>query len=204
MLKILGVCGSPRRKSSYLALETALKAAGEDTQVQTELVELRGRKIAPCVHCNKCLRDQNTHCSIYHDDMDELYDKVYECDGILISTPVYEMSVTAQLSAFFSRFRPTWVMLQNDPYFFTRKAGSAMAVGGTRAGGQETAINTIMGFYHTQGFTVCNGGAGVYAGVGLWNPGDGSGTMDDPYGLEKAQLLGRKLAYTTGLLTGAK
>ncbi len=204
MLKILGVCGSPRRKSSYLALQTALSAAEESGGVETELVELRGRKIAPCIHCNKCLRDQNTHCSIYQDDMEELYDKVYACDGILISSPVYEMCITPQLSAFFSRFRPTWVMLQNDEYFFTRKAGSAMAVGGTRNGGQEGAINSIMGFYHTNGFTVCNGGAGIYAGVGLWNPGDGSGTIDDEYGFDKARSLGKKLAYTTKLLAENK
>ncbi len=200
MLKILGVCGSPRRKSTHTALTAALEGASEHGGVETELIELRGRKIAPCMHCNKCLRDQNTHCSIYSDDMDELYDKVYECDAMIIGSPVYEMNITPQLSAFFSRFRPTWVMLQNDSYYFTRKVGSALAVGGTRSGGQETTVNGIMGFYHTQGFTVCNGGAGIYGGVGLWSPGDGSGKMDDEYGIEKARTLGRKLAYTTSLI----
>ena len=28
MVKILGICGSPRRKSSYVALQAALEAAG--------------------------------------------------------------------------------------------------------------------------------------------------------------------------------
>ncbi len=204
MLKILGICGSPRRKSSYMALQEALAAASGEGGVEPELIELSGRKIAPCIHCNKCLRDQNPHCSIYKDDMDELYDKVYECDGMIISSPVYEMSITPQLSAFISRFRPTWVMLQNNSYYFTRKVGSALAVGGTRSGGQETANNAIIGFYHTQGFTVCNGGAGIYAGVGLWNPGDGSGTMDDEYGLEKTRALGKKLAFTTKLIAEEK
>ena len=35
--------------------------------------------------------------------------------------------------------------------------GAAIAVGGTRNGGQEGALNAILGFYHTQGMVVCNG-----------------------------------------------
>ena len=42
MIKILGICGSPRRKSAYTALKTALEAAEKSgEEVQTELVELR-------------------------------------------------------------------------------------------------------------------------------------------------------------------
>ena len=48
MVKILGICGSPRRKSAYTALLAALEAARDSgEQVETELVELRGRKINP-------------------------------------------------------------------------------------------------------------------------------------------------------------
>ncbi len=200
MVKILGVCGSPRRKSSYKALEAALEAAKATGEVEIELVELRARKLNFCVHCNKCLRDNSPYCSVFHDDMDELYDKVYNCDGLLVSTPVYEMNITAQLAAFFNRFRPTWVMLKNDPDIFARKVGAAIAVGGTRNGGQEAAIAGVMGFFNTQGFTICNGGVGTYGGASLWNPGDGSGEMDDEYGMALARQLGEKLAMTTKLV----
>lgn len=57
MIKILGICGSPRRKSAYTALKTALEAAEKSgEEVQTELVELRGKKMNLCIHCNQCLR----------------------------------------------------------------------------------------------------------------------------------------------------
>lgn len=39
-----------------------------------------------------------------------------------------------------------------------------------------------------------NGGGSVYAGVSCWNPGDGSGTMDDPLGMENAKILGKRIA----------
>ena len=200
MYRILGICGSPRKKSSYTALKAALEAAEATGEIETELIELRGRKLNFCIHCNKCVREHDTKCPVYDDGMTELYEKVYQCDGMIVASPVYEMNITAQLATFFNRFRPTWTMLEKDPYFFSRKVGAAIAVGGARNGGQEQAINAIMGFYHTQGFTICNGGVGIYAGASLWNPGDGAGEMVDEEGMEKARAVGRKLAMTTKLV----
>lgn len=204
MVKILGICGSPRRKSSYTALQAALEAAKAQGDVEVELVELRARNMKPCVHCNKCLRDESDRCTVFNDDMTELYDKFYEADGVIIASPVYEMSVTAQLSTFFSRFRSAWMISVKDPYFFTKKVGSAIVVGGTRNGGQEFALQTIVNFYNTQGITVCNGGSGIYAGTALWNPGDGSGQMNDEWGMENARALGKKTAIMAKIMKNAE
>ena len=154
MVKIIGICGSPRRKSSYAALREALDGALETGDVEVELIELRARKLNFCIHCNKCLREDAVRCTVYEDDMTPLYEKVYQADGMIIASPVYEMNITAQLAAFFNRFRPTWNIIKKDPTFFNRKVGAAIAVGGTRNGGQEGALNAILGFYHTQGM-VC-------------------------------------------------
>lgn len=204
MVKILGICGSPRRKSSYTALQAALEAAKAQGDVEVELVELRARNMKPCVHCNKCLRDESDRCTVFNDDMTELYDKFYEADGVIIASPVYEMSVTAQLSTFFSRFRSAWMISVKDPYFFTKKVGSAIVVGGTRNGRQEFALQTIVNFYNTQGITVCNGGSGIYAGAALWNPGDGSGQMNDEWGMENARALGKKTAIMAKIMKNAE
>ncbi len=204
MVKLLGVCGSPRRKSTYTAMQAALEAAAAEGGVEVELVELRARKLNFCIHCNKCLKENSRTCVVYHDDMDELYEKVYNCDALLVGSPVYEMNITAQLATFFNRFRPTWVMLKDDPYFFARKVGAALVVGGTRNGGQEGAVGAILGFFHTQGYTVCNGTGGVYSGAMLWSPGDGSTAMDDEYGLERARSVGRKLVWTAKQMKGEK
>lgn len=204
MVKILGICGSPRRKSSYTALQAALEAAKAQGDVEVELVELRARNMKPCVHCNKCLRDESDRCTVFNDDMTELYDKFYEADGVIIASPVYEMSVTAQLSTFFSRFHSAWMINVKDPYFFAKKVGSAIVVGGTRNGGQEFALQTIVNFYNTQGITVCNGGSGIYAGTALWNPGDGSGQMNDEWGMENARALGKKTAIMAKIMKNAE
>ena len=193
MAKVLGICGSPRKKSSYLALSAALDAA-EAKGAEIELVELRARKMNPCIHCNKCLRDKSDRCTVFKDDLTELYDRFYTTDGIIVASPVYEMNITAQLAIFFSRFRSAWMLSVDNPWFFTRKVGGAIAVGGTRNGGQENTIQSIHNFYHTQGLLICGGGSGIYSGASLWNPGDGSGKMDDETGLNNARALGGKIA----------
>lgn len=205
MVKILGICGSPRKKSAYAALEAALEGArqsGED--VQTELIELRGKKINFCIHCNKCLKDGADRCTVYKDDdMAALYDKFYEADGIIIASPVYEMNVTAQTCAFFDRFRSAWLRGIQDPEFFIRKVGAGIAVAGTRNGGQEATISAINHFFTTQGMTLVPCGNGMYTGPMLWNPGDGSGTMDDPWGMENARVTGRKTAIMARIMKEA-
>ena len=44
MVKILGISGSPRHKSCNDAMTAALGAAAQVEGVETELVELRGKK----------------------------------------------------------------------------------------------------------------------------------------------------------------
>lgn len=177
-----------------MALNAALEEAKKQGDVEIELVELRGKKVNPCMHCNKCLRDNSDRCTVYTDDMTELYDKFYQADGVIIMSPVYDMNITPQLSAFFSRFRSAWKISAQDPEFFLGKVGAAMSVGGTRNGGQEAVIQCILNFYNTHGITVCNGGGTVYAGVSCWNPGDGSGTMEDSFGMDNAKVLGKRIA----------
>ena len=55
MAKILGICASARKESTYYALEKALEAVRTEG-VETALLELRGKKIAPCIGCNLCVK----------------------------------------------------------------------------------------------------------------------------------------------------
>ncbi len=198
MPKILGVCGSPRNAATEYVLRKALEIASEIQGIETDMILLRGKKINFCIHCNRCIKEEKTICTLYDDDMTELYEHFYAADAYLIASPVYEMNVSAQLAAFFNRFRPTYLLLKSNPAHFSDKFGSAIAVGGTRNGGQETTINAIHGFYHTQGITIINGGMGCYGGAAVWSQDRGAqGAQEDEIGMKNALLLARKLAQVT-------
>jgi multimeric flavodoxin WrbA len=193
--KILGICGSPRKSGTEYALTEALAAAAEVEDVEVELITLRGKKINFCIHCNKCIKDEKPFCTIYEDDMTPLYEKFFEADGYIIASPVYEMNITAQLAAFFNRFRANYILLKDNPHFFSSKVGGAISVGGVRNGGQECTINAIHNFYHTMGIEVVNGGMGAYAGASIWSQDRKvEGVQEDEQGVKNARLIGKKVA----------
>lgn len=163
MPTILGICGSPREGATAYALREALKAAETVPGITTTFWSVRGKKIANCIHCNKCVRDKEM--CFQHDDFDELADLMLKADGYLIASPVYDMGITAQLTACINRTRPMYIV---HPGSFKNKVGGAIALGGTRNGGEETAIITLHNFYLMHEVLVCGGLSGCYSGGKVW------------------------------------
>ena len=115
------------------------------------------------------------------------------------------MAITPQIVAFISRFRGEYLNQKDDPLNRMYMPGAALAVGGTRNGGQEFAIHVIHGFYHTQGMPIVNGGLGIYAGGSIWSRDRmAEGAADDTIGMENAKFLARKLALTAKALKAGK
>ncbi|MPM59533.1 hypothetical protein SDC9_106377 [bioreactor metagenome] len=195
-VKLLGVCGSYRRASTHAALACALEEAGRQPGVETTLIELRGRNIHGCIGCNRCINEGINACLAFpEDDMKPVFDLFLTCNAFLIATPIYSMGVTPVLSAFFSRFRPNFLLSRENPDMNLLKVGGAIAVGGARNGGQESAINAIHGFYHTKGITVVNGGLGAYSGGAVWSQDKGrEGALADEVGMRHVRALGRRVA----------
>lgn len=205
MTRLLFICGSPRIASTAYAMEEAKRAAESTGDVSVELLTLKGMKIAPCIGCNACVRREELACQLYHDDFADWNIRFFQYDGVLIGTPVYEMGITPQLNGFFSRFRSEYLNQRKNPFATLYLPGAALAVGGTRNGGQEHAISVIHGFYHTQGMPVVNGGLGVYGGACVWSQDRmAAGAAEDEKGMENARIIGKKLALTAKALRAAK
>ncbi len=116
------------------------------------------------------------------DDMQQLYDKLIWADAILIGTPVYQGTLSAQTKTMLERCR---ALVASNPRVFTNKIGAALAVGGDRIGGQEPAIQDIIGFYLINGIIPVGGGAfGANFGASLWSRDRGAdGVAEDAEGL---------------------
>lgn len=200
MVKILGLCCSPRDGATQYALEQGLKAAAEfSPEIETELISVRGKKIAPCNGCGYCKREK-TWCCI-KDDMQELFEKIIHADGVLVASPVYVMTATPQLHAIASRMRPA---MHCYPGMLRNKFVAAIAVGGTRNGGQETTIDDIFHLFGTRAMNMVTNESGGYTGAKVWSQDGGAQVAaQDEIGLKTVRDLGQKLAevcyiYTLG------
>lgn len=203
MIKILGICASPRIESTAYAVTEALRAAEATGDVETELITLKGKKMNFCIHCNKCVREGKTVCTLWDDDITPLLHKVHEADGLILGSPVYAMNMTPQLCTFLSRFRGTYVVLKDDQDYYAKQVGGAIAVGGTRNGGQENTIIAINNFYNTHGITPANGALCTYAGACVWSKDQGAkGAAEDEVGLANCRRIGEKVAKMAKALKG--
>lgn len=104
-MKILGINGSPRiGGNADILLDKALEGA-RSVGAETEKIILNTLKITPCQECEK-LKDDGS--CIVEDDMQGLYRKILDADGIIVASPVFFGSVTAQTKIMIDRFQCLW------------------------------------------------------------------------------------------------
>jgi multimeric flavodoxin WrbA len=110
--KILVIAGSPRRHgNSTILAETAAEAARE-AGADVEVIHLGELSISPCTACDACRKNPNGGC-IIQDDMVAIYPKLEEVNGLILASPVYWFTMSAQLKAFIDR---TYAMGEGEKY----------------------------------------------------------------------------------------
>ena len=129
-MKVLGIMGSPRMKGNTdLLLDEALKGA-ESQQAEVEKILADKLQIAPCKEYYGCLKDGKC---VIKDDMDDIYDKLLAADAVIIASPMFFYTVSAQLMLLISRCQALWArkyVLKNMD--IPEKKGAFIAVGATR------------------------------------------------------------------------
>jgi multimeric flavodoxin WrbA len=101
--KVMIAVGSPRKRgnSSTLAAQVASGANAAGAQVET--FHLHGMNIKPCTACGGCRKKTHVDCVI-KDDMQKLYPKLRSADAIVIASPIYWFTFSAQTKLFIDRW----------------------------------------------------------------------------------------------------
>lgn len=182
-MKAIAVNGSPRKNgNTYLMLNMVLdelKARG----IETELIQAGGRGIHGCVACGKCKDYEIAKCVFDDDIVNESIRKIEAADALIIGSPVYFGSLTAQTKAFIDRvgyaMRPHNVL----------KGMVCASVTAVRRNGALTAFNAINNL-----FTISES---IVVGSSYWNQGIGRAVgdvMDDEEGIATMKTLGQNMA----------
>jgi multimeric flavodoxin WrbA len=184
-MKVIAFNGSPRRAgNTNRALEVVLEEITAEG-IDTELVQMGSEDIAPCQACGVCGQKKDRRCKRKDDKVNEWVEKCAAADGIIIGSPVYFGSMTAQTKAFIDRVG--FVNRANGD-LFKRKVGAAVAVN-RRAGALAT-------FQELNNFFLI--GHMIVVGSSYWNvatamrPGD---IEKDEEGLRTMRDLGQNMAW---------
>jgi multimeric flavodoxin WrbA len=132
--KVVAIFGSPRRKGNTATLlREAIRGARESGAVVEEVV-LRDQKISPCLEIYGC--KEAGECAI-KDDFQKVRDLILEAQGLILASPIFFYSVSAQTKILMDRFQSLWVKkywidkTPQNPKNIQRK-GLFIAVGATK------------------------------------------------------------------------
>lgn len=105
-MKVLGILGSPRKGGNTdLLLDKALEGTG-GAGVEVEKVILNDLNFSSCQECGGC--DESGECTV-EDDMQMIYRKLEEADGVILASPIFFGSLSAQTKMMIDRFQCWWV-----------------------------------------------------------------------------------------------
>ena len=113
--KVIGLLGSPLSDGNTAKLlDRALKGA-EDAGCTVEKIEVAGLDFEACSEMLFC-KDHET--CIMDDDMQQLYPKFKEMDGLIIATPVMTMGIPGKLKSMMDRFQVFFMAkyMRNKPF----------------------------------------------------------------------------------------
>lgn len=101
MKKILGIMGSPRRNGNTHFLLSKILEGVKAEGAEGDILFLNDLAIQECNGCHACW--EGSECS-KDDDMNSIYPRIIESDGIVFGTPIYWYGPTALMKGFIDRF----------------------------------------------------------------------------------------------------
>ncbi|MBQ8521338.1 MAG: flavodoxin family protein [Bacteroides sp.] len=118
--KVLILSGSPRKGGNSDTLCDQFMKGAQEAGHEVEKVFVAGKKIAPCRACYFC-KDHEGACVI-KDDMAEVLTKMLGADVLVLSSPVYFYSVSAQLKAVIDRTVARWLEFRDKEFYYIMTA----------------------------------------------------------------------------------
>ena len=94
--------GSPHRNGSTAMLSEQFRKGAEESGHIVRIFDAAHARISPCMACEFCHTEGRGKCAI-DDDMTELGDMILASDIVVLSTPVYFFSMSAQMKAAIDR-----------------------------------------------------------------------------------------------------
>ena len=112
--KVLIIGGSPRKDGNSAALCEHFAKGASEAGTQVEMLSLSGKKIGFCTACYAC---ENGNCP-QQDDVPGIIAKMLDADVIVLATPVYFYTMSAQLKALIDRSVMVYPKIAKKEFYF--------------------------------------------------------------------------------------
>ena len=184
-MNVVAFNGSARKDGNTAILVNTVFKELKKAGIETEMVQLAGKKIHGCLACQKCYKNKNKQCVVVNDIANDCIEMMIEADGIILASPTYFSDVSTEMKALIDR--AGYVARAND-HMFRRKVGAAVVA--ARRAGAIHAFDTLNHFFLISQMIV--------PGSSYWNIGFGLAPGDvksDKEGLDTMKTLGTNMAW---------
>ena len=191
-MKVVAINGSAPKDGNTALLVRNVFEELEKANIETELIQLAGKRIQGCTACAGCFKAKSKKCVVNNPAINECIEKMIEADGIILASPVYFANMTSEMKALIDC---AGMVARANDNMFSKKIGAAV-VAGRRAGFVHT-FDSINHFFLISQMVVC--------GSSYWNLGVGrevGEVSDDKEGMHTMQTLGENMAWLLGKTVG--
>jgi len=180
-MKVVGIVCSPRLGGNTEIMVAEALAGAKEAGSDVELLTMANKSIAPCDACRSCEKTGQCHIE---DDMQEVYKKFQEADGLIFGTPVYFANVSAQAKLVVDRtYALLWIRALRG------KVGGAVTVARRVGGGN--VLSTLYTFFTTQRMLTAGGTVGCEGEAVPY--GEKGAVKSDKLAMREARAVGRNV-----------
>jgi len=191
-MRVVAFNGSARKGGNTSQMLRMALDEIEAEGIETELVELSGKRLQGCMACYKCGKVKTGRCAIEDDPVNEYIEKMVAADGILLGSPTYFADLTAGMKALIER---AGMVTRANGNLLRRKVGAGVVA--VRRCGAYHVFSSLNAFFLI--------GEMVVVGSSYWNMGlcrEVGEFQKDEEGLKTMRDLGRNVAWTLKRLNG--
>lgn len=186
-MKALLINGSPHKSGcTFTALNEAAKTLNENG-IDTEIVWIGNGAIHGCIACGGCAK---TGRCVFDDGVNEISDKMAECDALIVGSPVYYASPNGSVYSLLDRLFGICPHLAHKP---------AAAIASARRAGTTATLDGINKYFTIKQMPVVSSS--------YWNMVHGSKPEDvlqDEEGLQTIRNLARNMAWLIKCIDAGK
>ncbi len=178
-MKVLILNGSPRKNGNTALALAEVKKTFIEEGIEVEYFDVGHLAVRGCIACGRC--GELERC-VFDDIVNTLAPIFYECDGLVVGSPVYYASANATLIALLDR------LFYSTPFTKEFKVGFAVTV--ARRGGTSATFDELNKYFTISGMPVVSGQ--------YWNsvhgmlPGE---AVRDEEGMQNMRTLARNAAF---------
>lgn len=190
-MKVIAINGSPNKEgNTKQAIDMVFEELKKEG-IETEVIQLVGKKIQHCIACYKCKEAKDNKCHGRTDDLNEIMAKMLEADAIILGSPTHFANVSSKLKAVIDR---CGLVSKVNGDSLKRKVGAGV-VAVRRQG--ACAVFSEINYFFLINQMVVPGSSYWNLGIGL-QPGE---IQNDEEGIKTFENLGKNMAWLLKKLT---